>query len=147
MNVEIRLLGPDDLTAAVSLLTDLNPNVPEGIVRQRFETIQAQHPHYHAYGAFSGASLIGVAGAWVATKIWCGLYLEVDNLVIDPSHRSSGVGTLLLNALEHRAKELGCNILVLDSYVSNSPSHRLYHRLGYEIRGFHFVKELEDIAH
>lgn len=143
--MEIRLLSPVDLHAAVGLLAYLNPNVPEEIVRQRFEAILSQHAHYHAYGAFSGPTLIGVAGAWVATKVWCGLYLEVDNLVIDPQHRSSGIGTLLLNALETRAKELGCNLLVLDSYVSNSPSHRLYHRLGYEIRGFHFVKELEDL--
>ena len=146
MSVEIRLLSPDDLPAAVGLLAGLNPKVPEEIVRQRFERILTEHPHYQAYGAFSDQTLIGIAGAWVATKVWCGLYLEVDNLVIDPEHRSSGAGTLLLNALEGRAKELGCNILVLDSYVSNSPSHRLYHRLGYEIRGFHFVKELEDIA-
>ena len=144
--MEIRVLNPDDLAAAVGLLAHLNPTVPVETVRRRFETILTEHPHYQAYGAFSGGTLIGLAGAWVATKVWCGLYLEVDNLVIDPEHRSSGIGTLLMNALEVRARELGCNILVLDSYVSNSPSHRLYHRLGYEIRGFHFVKELEDIA-
>jgi GNAT superfamily N-acetyltransferase len=145
MHVEIRLLRPDDLNAATGLLAQLNPAVPLEIVRQRFETILADHPHYQAYGAFLESTLIGLAGAWVATKVWCGLYLEVDNLVIDPAHRSCGAGTLLLKTLEIRAKELGCNLLVLDSYVSNSPSHRLYHRLGYEIRGFHFVKELEDL--
>lgn len=147
MHVEIRLLSPDDLNAATGLLAQLNPGVPEEIVRQRFETILADHPHYHAYGAFNGPELIGLAGAWIATKVWCGLYLEIDNLVIDPAHRSSGVGTCLMNALENRANELGCKLLVLDSYVSNSASHRLYHRLGYEIRGFHFVKELSDLNH
>jgi GNAT superfamily N-acetyltransferase len=145
VSAEIRLLSPDDLTAAVGLLAHLNPSVPQEIVRERFETILSDHPHYQAYGAFYGPTLIGLAGAWVATKVWCGLYLEIDNLVIDPVHRSTGIGSLLMNALEVRAKELGCNLLVLDSYVSNSPSHRLYHRLGYEIRGFHFVKELEDL--
>ncbi len=145
MSVEIRLLSPDDLTAAVGLLGHLNPDVPGEVVRRRFETILGDHPHYQAYGAFEENTLIGLAGAWVATKVWCGLYLEVDNLVIDPAHRSCGAGTLLLKTLEIRAKDLGCNLLVLDSYVSNSASHRLYHRLGYEIRGFHFVKELEDL--
>lgn len=146
MSVEIRILSPGDLPAAVGLLADLNPGVPEETVRRRFETILSDHPHYLAYGAFAGGLLIGLAGAWVATKVWCGRYLEVDNLVIAPENRSSGIGTLLLNALEARAVELDCNILVLDSYVSNSASHRLYHRLGYEIRGFHFVKELEHIS-
>ncbi|MEI7927570.1 MAG: GNAT family N-acetyltransferase [Verrucomicrobiales bacterium] len=146
MTVEIRPLAPSDLDSAVRLLAQLNPEVPAKTVRRRFETILTDHPHYQAYGAYSDTTLVGLAGGWVATKVWCGLYLEIDNLVIDPEHRSSGIGTILLNALEQRGKELGCNILVLDSYVSNSPSHRLYHRLGYEIRGFHFVNELEDIA-
>lgn len=147
MSVEIRLLSPTDLTAAVGLLSDLNPGVSLETLRRRFETILAEHPHYLAYGAFEGNSLVGVAGAWVATKIWCGLYLEIDNLVIDPARRSSGIGSLLMESLEARAHELGCNLLVLDSYVSNSASHRLYHRLGYEIRGFHFVKSLQDLGH
>ena len=146
MTVEIRPLAPADHDDAVRLLVQLNPEVPEKTVRRRFETILTDHPHYQAYGAYSGTTLVGLAGGWVATKVWCGLYLEIDNLVIDPEYRSSGIGTILMNALEERGKELGCNILVLDSYVSNSPSHRLYHRLGYEIRGFHFVKELESIA-
>ena len=146
MTVEIRPLAPADHDDAVRLLVQLNPEVPEKTVCRRFETILTDHPHYQAYGAYNGTTLVGLAGGWVATKVWCGLYLEIDNLVIDPEHRSSGIGSILMNALEERGKELGCNILVLDSYVSNSPSHRLYHRLGYEIRGFHFVKELESIA-
>ena len=69
-------------------------------------------------------------------------YLELDNLVVDPALRSSGLGSALIRHLEAFAREKECNLAVLDSYTSNHPSHRLYHRLGFEIWGFHFVKPL-----
>ena len=139
---EIRKLVPADYPRAVELLGHLNPGIPGEVLQQRFETILAEHPHYHAFGAFVEGKLTALAGAWIATKIWCGKYLELDNLVVDPGVRSSGLGTALIRHLEEFARAEGCNLAVLDSYTSNHPSHRLYHRLGFEIWGFHFVKPL-----
>ena len=34
--------------------------------------------------------------------------------------------------------------LVPDSYAANRRSHRLYHRLGFEIWSFHFIKPIGD---
>lgn len=137
---EIRELGPEDIPAATELLALLNPGVSLELLRQRFETILAEHPHYHAFGAFLDGRLRGVAGAWIATKIWCGRYLEIDNLVVDPALRSSGLGSAMIAYLEDFGRSRQCHLAVLDSYTSNHASHRLYHRLGYEIWGFHFVK-------
>ncbi|MCW1886428.1 GNAT family N-acetyltransferase [Luteolibacter flavescens] len=139
---EIRELVAGDYPEAVRLLAVLNPSVPVEVLEQRFMTILAEHPHYHAYGAFLDGKLAGLASAWIATKVWCGRYLEVDNIVVDPEIRSAGVGTLLVQHLEALAREKDCNLAVLDSYTSNHASHRLYHRLGFEIWGFHFVKPL-----
>lgn len=142
--VTIRPLEPSDLAEATRLLGILNPDTPPALVRVRLETILADHPHYQLIGAFTGDALVAVCSAWTATKIWCGRYLEIDNLVVDPTLRSSGVGTLLIQHLETIARERDCKILVLDSYTSNHPSHRLYHRLGFEIWGYHFVKPIGD---
>lgn len=139
-SVSIRSLGQADLDDAVRLLGMLNPETPPPVVRERLEAILANHPHYHLVGAFDGDVLVGVCGAWVATKIWCGRYLEIDNIVVAPERRSGGAGTALIRHFEALARELDCKIIVLDSYTSNHSSHRLYHRLGYEIWGFHFVK-------
>jgi len=139
---EIRELVAGDIPAAIRLLTILNAGTPPEVLQQRLETILAEHPHYHAYGAFLDGKLAGLASAWIATKVWCGRYLEIDNIVVDPELRSSGVGTLLIQHLEALAREKDCNLAVLDSYTSNHASHRLYHRLGFEIWGFHFVKPL-----
>jgi GNAT superfamily N-acetyltransferase len=139
---EIRKLVHQDYPAAIELLAHLNPGVPGDVLKQRFETILSEHPHYHAFGAFLDGKLSALAGVWIATKIWCGKYLELDNLVVDPALRSSGLGTALIRHLEGLARDEGCNLAVLDSYTSNHSSHRLYHRLGFEIWGFHFVKPL-----
>ncbi len=137
---EIRALVAEDLPAATTLLAHLNPGIPAEVLGQRFATILAEHPHYHAFGAFVDGKLAAVASVWIATKIWCGRYLEIDNIVVDPGQRSSGLGTALIQHLETFAREKDCNLAVLDSYTSNHASHRLYHRLGFEIWGFHFVK-------
>lgn len=143
-DIVIRPLGSADLAEASKLLVTLNPETPPLVVEERLQTILAEHPHYRIVGAFSGSAMAGVAGAWLATKIWCGLYLEIDNLVVGESHRSEGIGTLLIQDLEAFGRQRDCKVLVLDSYTANHPSHRLYHRLGFEIWGFHFVKPLGD---
>ncbi|RYD18680.1 MAG: GNAT family N-acetyltransferase [Verrucomicrobiaceae bacterium] len=140
----IRAIVPADLPAAEPLLVSLNPETPASVVMERLETILRDHPHYELFGAFVDGELAGLAGAWVATKIWCGRYLEVDNLVVSEDHRSSGIGSLLVKHLEALAREKDCKVVVLDSYASNTASHRLYYRLGFEIWGFHFVKPIGD---
>lgn len=144
MKPEIRALGPEDHLAATGLLAHLNPDTPTAVLRERFETIIREHPHYHAIGGFLDGKLAALAGVWIATKIWCGRYLEVDNLVVHPLHRSAGLGTALMEFIDGMAAERDCKLIVLDSYTSNHASHRLYHRLGYEIWGFHFVKPIGD---
>lgn len=143
-NADIRPLADADLAEAARLLGTLNHETPLPVLRERLETILAEHPHYQIVGAYLGERLVGVCGAWIATKIWCGRYLEIDNLVVDPELRSGGVGTRLIRHLEALGREKDCKLIVLDSYTANHPSHRLYHRLGFEIWGFHFVKAIGD---
>ena len=140
----IRPLAAGDLIAAADLLTLLNPETPTALIATRLKSILNEHSHYQLFGAFTGDQLAGVAGAWIATKIWCGRYLEIDNLVVDPAQRSAGIGGELIRHLEALAVDRDCKVVVLDSYTANHPSHRLYHRLGFEIWGFHFIKPIGD---
>ena len=142
---EIRPLTSSDTTAAVALLAFLNPECPPDVLRERYETMLRQYPHYHNIGAFVDNRLVGLAGVWVATKIWCGRHLEIDNLVVHPAHRNSGVGSALFRLIEDFAKEQECRCMTLDSYATNRSSHRLYHRMGFEIWSFHFVKPIGNI--
>lgn len=139
----IRLLEPAETNSALDLLQHLNPGVARDELGRRLHAMRSDHPHYQLHGAFDGARLCGVAGCWIGTRIWCGRYLEIDNLVIDPAMRNSGAGTAMIRHFEELARLADCAVVLLDSYTSNHASHRLYHRLGFEIWGFHFVKPLD----
>ena len=139
----LKPLSIDDAPSAVELLRFLNPDTPPEVLHERLVTIFNEHPHYQQVGAFSGDKLVGLAGAWITTKIWCGKFLEIDNLVVHPDQRSGKIGTRLIEYFEAIAREEGCKMVTLGSYTSNYPSHRLYHRLNYEIWGYHFIKPLK----
>lgn len=142
--ISIHRLGLEQLFDAAKMLAFLNPETPVETLAARLKVLFVEHPHYQLFGAFTEGKLSGVAGAWIAAKIWCGRYLEIDNLIVDPAARSSGIGTRLIERLVQLAEEQDCKIITLDSYSSNHASHRLYHRLGFEIWGFHFVKSIGD---
>jgi len=139
---ELRPVRPDEHPAVFELLADYYSDLEPATIRQRFERILADHPHYQAWGAFLDQRLIGLAGVWIGTKLWCGRYLEVDNFVVHPDHRGQGVGSRLMGRLEELAREADCDMVALDTYTSLHDAHRLYHRLGYAILGYHFVKKL-----
>jgi ribosomal protein S18 acetylase RimI-like enzyme len=140
----IQTLAKEHLEEAVRLLGFLNPETSTSVLTERLRSLWDDHPHYQLLGAFAGADLVGICGAWIATKMWCGRYLEIDNLVVDPERRSSGAGTRLIEHLVELGRSMDCRIIVLDSYTGNHASHRLYHRLGFEIWGFHFIKPIGD---
>ena len=130
------------LPDAAKLLTFLNTESPEEVLLKRLQTIMAQYPNYQLWGAIREGKLVGVAGIWLGTKVWCGNYLEIDNLVIHPDYRAKGIGSLLLERLENVGLQNDCNVLVIDSYTNNHASHRLYHKLGFEIWSFHFIRKI-----
>ncbi|SFT73532.1 Acetyltransferase (GNAT) family protein [Lishizhenia tianjinensis] len=86
--------------------------------------------------------IIGVCGIWLGTKLWCGKYLELDNVVIAPEYRSSGLGKQITEFTEKIAREKECKIMVLDAYTSNFKAHKFYYNQGFGPKGFHFIKDL-----
>jgi hypothetical protein len=37
-----------------------------------------------------------------------------------------------------------CSCIVLDAFTGNFPAHRFYYNQGYEPRGFHFIKTIDE---
>jgi len=87
--------------------------------------------------------IIGVSGYWIGTKIWCGKYLELDNVVVKSAYRSQGVGQQLTNHLKTKAQEENCNMLGLDVYTDNFEAVKFYMKEGYIPRGFHMIHLLK----
>lgn len=74
---------------------------------------------------------------------YCGLRLEIDDLVTAESGRSRGYGATLLIHVEGRASALGCDTVTLNSATWRTDAHRFYARQHYPIVAFHFSKALK----
>ena len=143
--ISLRAPLPEEHPEVIRLLALLNPETPTAVLEQRLADLLREHPNYELIAAYlPDGRMAGITGLWTGTKMWCGRYLEIDNLVVDPDCRSAGVGTAIIEYAESLARLRHCNLLILDSYTGNRASHRLYHRLGLEVWGFHFVKTLGD---
>lgn len=145
--MKLQLLTLDAMPDVITLLAFLNPAVCHETLQRRYEKILREFPNYRVLGAYIDGKLIGLTGMWHGTKLWCGDYMEIDNLVVHPDFRNRGVASALIEKVEAMAREKECSIVVLDSYTNNHASHRLYHRKGCEIWGFHFVKPLGPFEH
>jgi GNAT superfamily N-acetyltransferase len=98
--------------------------------------------NYKMVAAFEGDKMVAVSGYWIASMLYCGLYLQVSNLVVDAEIRGGGVGQQVLHYLETKAKDENCKKIVLDSYTENKQPHSLFFKENFYIRGFHFMKDL-----
>lgn len=84
-----------------------------------------------------------LAGFWIATKLWCGRYLELDNVIVYPNHRSKGIGKVITEYLVQKAIDNDCTIAALDAYTTNFTAQKFYMNHGFIPKGFHFVKDLK----
>ena len=62
----------------------------------------------------------------------------VEDLAVDPGHRSQGVGKALLDAAKEWARERGATHLELDSALARTDAHRFYEREGAACKSFSF---------
>ena len=75
-------------------------------------------------------SLLGYAAVWIR-----GEELKINNLVVDPTHRRSGLADRLLTALLSEALKRGCKRVVLEVRPSNLPARKLYEKHGFAVTG------------
>ena len=100
-------------------------------------------PHnYKQIAVFENEVCVGVSGLWSGTKLWSGKYMEIDNFIVHPDHRMKGIGKMMTDYVDAKAKETGCTMIVLDAFTENFTAHRFYYNQGYVQKGFHFLKIL-----
>jgi GNAT superfamily N-acetyltransferase len=102
-------------------------------------------PHnYKQIAVFENEVCVAVSGFWSGTKLWSGKYIEIDNFIVHPDHRSKGLGKMMTDYVDELAKETGCTMIVLDAFTGNFTAHRFYYNQGYVPKGFHFLKILNE---
>ena len=98
--------------------------------------------NYQMIASYINDKMVGIAGFWVLTRFYSGKYIQVGNMVIDEQYRSSGIGKTMLDFIENEGKKQGCQHFILDSRLDNTKSHDFYLREGFEVMGYHFMKDI-----
>lgn len=109
-------------------------------------------------GAFVGGGFGDVVRIYGPVQaVWRGLLLSIlergcepgtllmDGIFVDQQARGLGVGTALLNAVEHHAAACGLKAVRLDVIDSNHGARKLYERQGYQARGTQSLGLLEPL--
>lgn len=138
----IELTTIDEMLPQIAIIRHLYPNISE----EKYESyLKEMIPHnYTQIAVFEGEECLGISGCWYGIKLWCGKYMEIDNFIVHPDHRSKGIGKLLTDFVNQKATDLECTMIVLDAFTGNFTAHRFYYNQGYAPRGFHFIKILDE---
>jgi hypothetical protein len=94
--MEIRALKTkQEMLTNYELLLEVYPNLK---MEEYDRELDDMIPHnYGQVAVFIDNECVGLTGFWIGTKLWCGKYLELDNVVISSKKRSKGIGKVLFD--------------------------------------------------
>jgi ribosomal protein S18 acetylase RimI-like enzyme len=92
-----------------------------------------RHPTTVIFLAFHGEHPAGILVGFVGFSTFMARPLiNIHDFYVEPAFRRQGIGRLLLQAVEDKARELGCCKLTLEAQQHNQSALSLYHRFGFE---------------
>jgi diamine N-acetyltransferase len=138
--IEFKFIESENITVILPLMRLINTKTPEKLLEERIKEMASQN--YKCLGVFDGEKLIGICGLWYMTRHYCGRSIEADHVIILDEYKNKGIGNQLFDWIFDYAKAENIEASELNTYVENPRSHKFYYNLGYEIKGFHFVKNL-----
>ncbi|WP_284650953.1 GNAT family N-acetyltransferase [Flavobacterium terrisoli] len=141
--MEIReLITVAEMAAQLETMHELYPNMTLEKYQSYLEEMVPRD--YKQVAVFENEICLGLTGYWYGTKLWSGKYIEIDNFVVRTQSRSRGIGKMICDYIDQKAKDLNCSMIVLDAFTGNFPAHRFYYNQGFGPKGFHFVKILDE---
>lgn len=140
--MEFHLLQqPAELEASFELMSLLRPHLNDAAVYTG-QLIRQSQAGYVLLGAFRDEQVIGLIGFRESENLLYGRYIYVDDLIVDPAQRHSGLGGRLLSAARDEARKRGCAHFVLDTGLHMALAQRFYFHEGLLAKGMHFVQPL-----
>jgi GNAT superfamily N-acetyltransferase len=132
-------LGRREHQEAVIAMTDAYSRDPFGDgkpldpgARERLIPGLRAHPTTLIFLAFDGDRPVGAAICFTGFSTFAARPLvNIHDLVVAPEWRGKGVGRGLLEAVEHRARKLGCCKLTLEVLDRNERALRAYASFGF----------------
>lgn len=133
----------EDMLACFHVLIELYPTLSIEAYSAELDEMLPNN-RYFQVAVFEEDKCIGLTGVWIGTKLWCGKYAEIDNLVVSAMHRSKGAGKIMIDYVKTLALKEGCSMVALDSYTTNFKAHKLFYAEGFGPKGFHFIHVLNE---
>ncbi|CAN5174011.1 GNAT family N-acetyltransferase [soil metagenome] len=93
------------------------------------------------YVAEDQGNLLGFATASIRYVIrYPRPILELDELFVREELRGKGIGKMLMEKVEDLAHEYNCCRIFVGSFYERTSGHKFYEALGYENKGYQFLK-------
>jgi len=141
MSYKFKILDPIEIDSIIPLVSELTENkFSDSVLKSRFSEMIKQN--YECAVVYNNNELIGVTGLWYCTRHYSGRSVELDHVFIKKDHRNKGLGKKFMDWIENYIMPKGYEAIELNTYVQNYPSHKFYYNQGYNILGYHFLKEL-----
>jgi GNAT superfamily N-acetyltransferase len=128
--ISVRGAGPQDAAAVADLSGQLGYPASVEDMRRRIEQI-GEDGDCLLLVAESGASIVAWVLVHVCRLVTSECIAQVSGLVVDETHRNSGIGALLMERAERWAQENKCRGVLLSSRSTREDAHNFYKRLGY----------------
>lgn len=140
MSFIFKIIEKENINLVVPLVEKLNDyKISYEILEQRFS--EMIHQNYECAVIYDGSKLIGVCGLWFCTRHYSGKSVEPDHVYIDENYRGQGLGKQFFKWIYNYAKGKKCEAVELNTYVTNSASHKFYFNEDFRIFGYHFLKK------
>lgn len=125
--VKIRPMRVEDIDAVLAIEEQAFPTPWS---RRAFYTEITENNLAHYVVVELDGIVVAYSGMWVILD-----EAHMTNIAVHPLYRRMGIGSLLLQEMLNRARNLGASRMTLEVRVSNAPAQRLYERFGFVKRG------------
>ena len=142
MKTIVRAANIGDFKYVFSLLEQLweNKKLYKNMVLKVWKK-DRKSSRYASFVSVTGGVISGFAGAAVRDNLWvAGLMCNLNELVVDKNNRGTGIGSLLLGAVERFAVKRKCNGITLESGNFRKEAHGFYKAKGFDARATFFTK-------
>jgi GNAT superfamily N-acetyltransferase len=136
MNATIRPARPGDEHDILRLIRALadyerEPDAVEATADDLRAHLFGEHPRVFAHLAEHDGRIVGIAVWFLNFSTWTGRHgIYLEDLFVDPSVRSGGVGRALVRALAAEGEARGCARMEWAVLDWNSPAKDFYRSLG-----------------
>ncbi|TCI92719.1 GNAT family N-acetyltransferase [Tenacibaculum sp. M341] len=143
MNLTFKPILKENILTILPLLKIVNTKTPHDILEKRVLEM-GNYQNYECVAVFDDEKMIGISGLWYSTRHYIGKSVEPDHVVILESYRGKNIGKKFFKWIYEYTKQKGCEAMELNTYTSNTKSHKFYYNEGFNIYAFHFLKILRE---